>query len=213
MIINQNKSFCYRITHRDNLMHLLQHGLICKDHINASSEFVQIGNNEIIDVRSLTPVAIAGYGNIGEYVPFYFTSRSTMLFNILTGYYHPFVPKREKDEIIIIRCRIADLAKLPRWFFTNGQANDYETTHFNDLKNLDKIDWDSIQNSIFTKSDGDYDRPRRYQAEFLVHSEIPIQYVESFSVYNQEMKSWVENKIMGSGLEIPVHIHKPYFFD
>lgn len=213
MAVNTNKKFCYRITHRDNLLHLLKHGLLNKHHADADEDFVSIGNLEIIDVRSSTEVKLKGYGNIGDYVPFYFTPRSIMLYNIITGYYAPKVPKRDKEEIIVIRCLIDNLIKEPKWFFTNGQANDGETAHFNDLSDLEKIDWNSIQQSNFSKSDGDYDRQRRYQAEFLVHNLVPVKRIESICVYNDAMKKWAEQNINKLGLEIPTHINKPYFFD
>ncbi len=213
MLINRDKNFCYRITHRDNLTHLLKYGMVNKHHKKASADFVAIGNLEIIDVRSSTEVNIDGYGNLGEYVPFYFTPRSIMLFNIISGYYAPKVPKRNKEEIVVIRCLTETLAKQPKWFFTDGQANDGESKHYNDLRYLETIDWDCIQQSIFSKSDGDYDRQRRYQAEFLVHQYIPVDCIESICVCNEAMQSWVNEKIKGAGLEIPTHIHKPYFFD
>jgi hypothetical protein len=196
-----------------NLAHILKHGLVNKDHEKADGNFVSIGNLEIIDVRSSTKVNIEGYGFIGEYVPFYLTPRSIMLFNIITGHYAPKVPRRSKDELVVIRCLIGTLAQQPKWFFTDGQANDGETTHFDDLKYLNKIDWDSIQNSNFSKSDGDYDRQRRYQAEFLVHKTVPASYIESISVYNEKMKSWAERQVNKAGIDIPIFIHKPYFFD
>lgn len=212
-MINKNRAFCYRITHRDNLSHILQYGLLNKNHVNADPGFVAIGNPEIIDVRSTTPVYLKGYGLVGEYVPFYFTPRSIMLYNIVTGYYAPKVPKREKEEIIVIRCLIERLILQNRWFFTDGQANDEETTHFADINFLDRVDWNCIQNSNFSKSDGDYDRQRRYQAEFLVYESVPIACVESICVYNEKVQAWAQKKINDSGKQIPLHIHKPYFFD
>ncbi|MET3501754.1 hypothetical protein ABIC45_003366 [Mucilaginibacter rubeus] len=212
-MINKNRTFCYRITHRDNLSHILQYGLLNKNHVNADPGFVAIGNPEIIDVRSTTPVYLKGYGLVGEYVPFYFTPRSIMLYNIVTGYYAPKVPKREKEEIIVIRCMIKRLIMQDRWFFTNGQANDEETTHFANINFLDRIDWSCIQQSNFSKSDGDYDRQRRYQAEFLVYESVPVACIESICVYNEKVQAWAQKMINDSGKQIPLHIHKPYFFD
>lgn len=213
MAINKDKKFVYRIIHKDNLSNVLTYGLVNKHHKNANKNFISIGNLEIIDVRSYTAVKLPGYGDIGEYVPFYFTSRSIMLFNIITGYYAPKVPKRKKNEIIVIRCLINDLTKRAKWFFTDGQANDYETNHYNDLVHLDQIDWDSIHNSNFSKSDGDYDRQRRYQAEFLVHDVVPVECIESLFVYDEGTKNWTEALVKVKNMDIPVHIYKPYFFD
>jgi hypothetical protein len=212
-MVNQNRTFCYRITHRDNLAHILKHGLVNKNHINADPNFVAIGNPEIIDVRSTTLVNLEGYGYIGEYVPFYFTPRSIMLFNIVTGYYAPKVLRRAKEEILVLRCLIEVLVQKNRWFFTNGQANDEETSHYNQLHYLDKLDWECIQNSNFSKSDGDYDRQRRYQAEFLVYDALDVSSIEAICVYSEKMKLWAQKQVNDAGKMINILVHKPYFFD
>ena len=85
--------------------------------------------------------------------------------------------------------------------------------HFNDLKYLNHIDWNCIQYGNFSKSDGDFDRQRRYQAEFLVHNFVPANCIESINVYNEKMKTRVAEQVNQAELEIPVHIHTPYFFD
>lgn len=211
MIINRNKTFCYRITHRDNLQHILLNGLVNKNHDRAAAGFVPIGNPEIIDVRSTTLVAMDGFGYIGEYIPFYFTPRSIMLYNIITGYYHPVVPQRSREEIIVIRCLVERLTDQPKWFFTDGQANDGESGHYADLKKMSKIDWDCIQNSQFSKSD-DYDRPRRYQAEFLVRDIVPVNCFESVCVYSKKMQLWAQAQINKAGKMLKVNVVPEYFF-
>lgn len=120
-MINKHRKYCYRITHIRNLPLLLQNGIVNKHHPNASNNYIEIGNPEIIDVRSNMPVKINNYGMIGDYVPFYFTPKSIMLYNIITGYRHPVVQKRNKSEILVIRCLIEELTSLPQWFFTDGQ--------------------------------------------------------------------------------------------
>jgi hypothetical protein len=84
-MINGNKKYCYRIAHIENLDYILDRGFVTKHHAQASSQYIHIGNREIIDVRSDMPVRMANYGDIGDYVPFYFTPRSIMLYNIITG--------------------------------------------------------------------------------------------------------------------------------
>lgn len=213
-MINEHQKFCYRITHLQNLPLILQNGIVNKNHLTASTEFIAIGHPEIIDVRSTTPVKIDGYGRIGDYVPFYFTPKSIMQYNIITGYQAPVVPKRKPEELLVVRCLISELSKLPRWFFTNGQANikDGTVKHFNDLRHLDTIDWEAIQNSNFSKSDGDYDRPRRYQAEFLVHSQVPLAQIESLNVYNQAAADYVNNLLNTNNINLAVNIIPQYFF-
>jgi hypothetical protein len=211
-MINNQKKYCYRITHINNLALLLQHGIVHKSHQNANKNYIDIGNQEIIDVRNSTLVKLSNYGMIGQYIPFYFTPKSLMLFNIITGYWHPKVVKRNASEILILRCLISDLTTLPKWFFTDGQANDMASQHFNDLVDLDKIDWENIQNINFSKSDGDYDRPRRYQAEFLVHDRVPFEKIESINVFNSEVAKIVENVLNQNQTKLAVNIQPQYFF-
>jgi hypothetical protein len=211
-MINQEKKYCYRITHINNLSLLLQNGIVNKHHLNADNNFIEIGNPEIIDVRSTTPVKINNYGMIGDYIPFYFTPKSIMLYNIITGYWHPKVLKRNRSEIIVIRCLITDLSTLPQWFFTDGQGNDMASSHNNSLTKLGIIDWQSIQNSNFTKNDGDYDRPRRYQAEFLVHQQVPLASIESLNVYNLETANIVSNILTQNNINLALNIQSKYFF-
>lgn len=46
-----------------------------------------------------------------------------MLYNIVTGYWAPLVPKLSREDILIIRSEIAVLSRNTRFFFTDGQAN------------------------------------------------------------------------------------------
>lgn len=213
MLINPDKRYCYRICHIDNLRHLLNVGMCSKYHPLADPNFVRIGNIEIINARDTTDVQIAGYGKVGEYVPFYFTPRSIMLYNIVTGHRAPKVPKVPRENILVIRCLIEQLAKCGRYFFTDGQANvSNGTNHFHDLKDLDKIDWAIIQTSSFSKSTDDLDRARRYQAEFLVHDHVPVSAVESIVVYNKFAQARVEAQLKELQKDLSVQIIRNYFF-
>ena len=214
MVINKNKSFCYRISHIQNIQHILQNGLCTKHHPKASANFINIGNTEIIGVRDDMPVRLKGYGNIGEYVPFYFTPKSMMLFNIITGHRQPIVPKQRKEDIIVIRCLIKDISKAGRFFFTDGQANEKTlTTHYDDLAALDNIDWSIIQRGDFKKEAADTDKTRRYQAEFLVFHHVPVNYIESINVYNDKAGTFVHKEMAKTDLLIPIRVVKEYFFD
>jgi hypothetical protein len=211
--INEHKRYCYRITHIQNLRHILDKGIVAKNHPAASTDYLQIGNPEIIDVRSVMPVKLEGYGNIGDYVAFYFTPKSMMLYNIITGFRAPLVPKRNREEILVIRCIIERLATGSSWFFTDGQGNDAVTNHFNDLKDLDKLDWLAIQQGNFSKGDGDYDRARRYQAEFLVYGDVPVTSIESLNVYSQTSANYVNGLLTAKNItNIAVNVQPHYFF-
>jgi|SRR5690606_26349000 len=211
-MINGQKLYCYRITHINNLSLLLQNGIVNKNHPSAAGGYINIGNNEIIDVRSQVPVRINNYGMIGDYVPFYFTPRSIMLYNIITGYWSPVVAKRNRNEILVIRCLISDLVKLPQWFFTDGQANKNLTKHYCNLADLNFIDWNCIQQSNFKNDLNDPDRSRKYQAELLVHQQVPITSIESLNVFDVQSELAVNKILAQNNINLAVNIKPQYFF-
>ena len=137
-----------------------------------------------------------------------------MLYNIVTGYQAPIVLKRRKEEIMVLRCIIKDLAKAGQFFFTDGQANTTSiTNHYNDLDDLKKIDWAIIQNGDFKKEASDTDKQRRYQAEFLIHNYVDIHYIESINVYNNKAVTFVKQEIAKTDIIKPVNINTNYLFD
>lgn len=176
-----------------------------RNHPSFDPNYVNIGNSEIIDYRKEFPVKIAGYGNIGDYVPFYFGRQSIMLYNILTG--ENGIAKHAPTDIVYLCGIIDDLAKsCPRFFFTDGQANKKLTSHFNNLNDLDKVDWATVDGSDFRKSEEDPDKIRRYQAEFLAHQYVPITCINKIVVYNKQKGMNVKQLLKDNNLNIPVKI-------
>jgi hypothetical protein len=201
----------YRITHRDNLSHILQYGICQKDHPDAKPDYKVIGHKDIIGKRTDHLVKIDGYGNIGDYVPFYFTPKSIMLYNILTGYG---VPKVPPGEIIFIATTVSKVASCGnRYFFTDGQANTSISRHLHQLQDLDKVDWEVINSGDFKKSMADIDRPRRYQAEFLVESHVPVNCIEAIVAYNESGATFVKKELARTDLLTPVYIKNSFYFN
>ncbi|PQJ10716.1 hypothetical protein CJD36_012145 [Flavipsychrobacter stenotrophus] len=213
LVINRKREYCYRICHIRNLTHVLVNGLCTKHHPKADPNFISIGNPGIISVRDDRAVLINDYGNIGEYVPFYFTPLSIMQYNIVTGYWDPPVAKIHPEDLLIIQCKISDLVEVGRFFFTDGQANSAVTKHYTDLNMLKEIDWDCIQQQNFSKSGDDYDRPRRYQAEFLVHNHVPVTSINALFVYNEKAATFVRKEMVNTGNNtLKVNIENRLYF-
>lgn len=86
------------------------------------------------------------------------------------------------------------------------------TKHYNNLTGLIQIDGVCMQQGNFSKSDGDYDRQRRYQAEFLVRKEIPLDMIDSINVYNQDVANYVTDVLGSNNIDLAVNIVPTYFF-
>jgi len=91
----------FRITHRDNVPWILDHGLHCSTSLTRDPDFVTIGNQELIDKRSERIVPTPPGGRLGDYIPFYITPFSPMFFKIHTG--HGGIQRRSNTEIVILR--------------------------------------------------------------------------------------------------------------
>jgi hypothetical protein len=203
----------YRIVHFDNLNHILKNGIYIKGHKNFDPDYVNIGNSEIIGKREAFQVKINKYGYLSDYVPFYFGRQSIMLYNILTG--HGGIKKCLPVNIIYLCCYVDEIIRVcPQYFFTDGQANKKFTEHFTDLIDLKKIDWDVIDGSDFKMTEDDLDKPRKYQAEFLVHQHVPVSCLEKIVVYNKARKTDAEALLTNNHLSLSVEIAKKneYYF-
>jgi hypothetical protein len=74
----------FRIIHRANVAAILKSGLHCSSTVSAGSNFVQIGHPELITKRKQRAVDCPPGGVLPDYVPFYFTPLTPMLYTTST---------------------------------------------------------------------------------------------------------------------------------
>src|SRR6476469_2089684 len=86
LILTPEKAQIFRITHIKNVPWILENGVHCRNSDCSDPEFIQIGSPDLIDKRKFKRVKIAPWGTLSDYVPFYFTPHSPMLYNIKTGW-------------------------------------------------------------------------------------------------------------------------------
>jgi len=176
----QDKALIFRITHVDNLEEIMTNGCLSR---NAATKdnYSEIGNQELISRRNLRQVPCHPFGTLSDYVPFYFTPYSPMLYNIKTGYG---VPRQPMNKIVIL---ISSLPKLVEdgadFVFTDRHAYLKTAQFSNDLSDLDWIIWDILQKRDFTKSD--IDRFEKYQAEALVRDSVPMRALLGLVCYDE----------------------------
>ncbi len=67
-------NYIYRMTHIDNIPHILRHGITHRDSVNADPSYIPIGDTSIIDKRmKLIRETVAGEKiSLGDFIPFYF---------------------------------------------------------------------------------------------------------------------------------------------
>src|SRR3954470_12772585 len=90
--LSPEKALVFRITHIANVPWILANGLHCRSSAMQDPNFVEIGNPDLIGKREHWAVPVPPGGRLSDYVPFYFTPYSPMLYNIKTGWNG--IPKR-----------------------------------------------------------------------------------------------------------------------
>jgi hypothetical protein len=84
--LTAERALIFRITHIENVPWILANGLHCGNSACRDPNFRDIGKADLIEKRSTRSVPIPPGGVLSDYVPFYFTPYSPMLYNIKTGY-------------------------------------------------------------------------------------------------------------------------------
>lgn len=209
--LNPEKALIWRIIHRDNLPWVLQNGLHCGNSAQRAPDWVSIGNPELIDKRARHPVQVPPGGFLNDYVPFYFTPFSVMMRNIRSG--RGGVPQRQNDEIVILVSSLHHVARqgLP-FLFTDMHAYYRWATYYNNLVDLDKVDWLLLQARDFKRDENDPAKFERYQAEALVHQHCPVSGLIGVVCHSETGKIQAQAQVQAQGLNLPVHSRPGWYF-
>ena len=187
LFLNPTKALIFRIVHVRNLPWIIDNGLHCPNSDTQDPNYVSIGNASLIEKREHRTVPILPNGTLSDYVPFYFTPFSMMLYNIKTGYGG--IAKRDNEEIAIIVSSLHRLKEtgLP-FVFTNQHAYAVDTDFYSDIEDLSKIDWPLLQRRDFKTDDADPGKQLRYQAEVLVHRHVSLNAILGVCCVNDTIK-------------------------
>jgi ssDNA thymidine ADP-ribosyltransferase DarT-like protein len=210
LTLTQEKGLIFRITHRDNVPWILDNGMHAGNGEKFDPNYRNIGNVDLIDKRSRRVVAVPPGGTLCDYVPFYFTPYSIMMYNIRTGYGVKQVPN---EEIVIFVSSLPHLAAQGIQFvFTNQHAYPPMADYFTDLAHLDKIDWPLLQGRDFRHDPDDPGKKERYQAEALVWKHVPLAGLQGVCCYTNTAERHVQAEIELRGLSFKVGVQQGWYF-
>jgi len=181
--LTPERALIFRIIHKGNLPDTLANGCRCRN--AATGKFVEIGNQELIQRRGARNVPCGPGGTLSDYVPFYFTPYTPMLYNIKTGYG---VPKHPGTDLVIL---VSSLYRLRengiQFVFTDRHAYLKAAQFSTDLEDLDWIIWPALQARDFRKDDAD--KFEKYQAEALVYRHVPVKALLGIVCYSDDVKA------------------------
>ncbi len=96
--------------------------------------------------------------------------------------------------------------------FTDGHADMSLTDFFDDLCDLDQIDWPLMSSRYWNDTTNDPDRTRRRQAEFLVHNFLPWELVSEIAVIDTAIKMDVEQILHTVGHRPVVKVCRTWYY-
>lgn len=200
-------NYAFRITHIENIPHIIRCGIVRADSPLRDEHFVTIGDRQIIGIRD--EMDVKGY-RIGNYIPFYLGPRSPMLYVIQHGYNG--VQRVEPENIVYCVIKLDDMVfNNIDCIFTDGHALSYLTTYYtkDQLPQIDTIvNYDDVYSSLWNL-ENDRDLKRRKEAELLVKNDLSVQYIRGFVVYNGRAKQ----KLKEMGIDENKIVVKPdYYF-
>lgn len=189
--LGPEKALIFRITHIANVPWILANGLHCSNSGVVDPNYIQIGNMDLIALRTQRPIPVIPGGMLSDYIPFYFTPFSPMLLNIKTG--RNGVTQRPMEEIAILVSSLREVQKhdIP-FVFADRHAYLRHANFYNDLDRLDQIPWAVIRARDFKRDPDDPGKFERYQAEALIYRHLPIDCVLGVVCYGTQPQEQVQ---------------------
>jgi hypothetical protein len=155
----------------------------------------------LINKRAHRAVPIPPGGTLSDYVPFYFTPCTPMLLNIKTGYHG--LKQTPMRDIVILVSSLHRLRELGMPFvFTDRHAYLNAAVFSDDLNDLTQIDWKILQTRDFKRDPDDLEKMERYQAETLVHRQLPMAALIGLVCYGSEQQTHLNEQVQTAGLGI-----------
>lgn len=201
--------YLYRITHIDNIPHILSFGITHQTSPNANPDYTDIGNASIIGKRHVATVVTVDNENLnlGNFIPFYFYVRMPMLYCIKNGFG---VKQVNQEDIVYLVVEFKPIINDPERnsFFSDAHAV-WRNAKFFGIRHIKSIDT-ILDCSAIHSNDWGFDNiiKERKQAEFLVDGDIPVEYIYAILCYNEKAK----NRLEAMGVKCPVHVWRQAYY-
>lgn len=209
--LNPENAFIWRIVHCDNLPWLIENGLHCSNTTVKCNTWITIGNQELINKRDSKLVPIKNRGTLNDYVPFYFTPFSPMLYNIHTGFNG--ITRVNNEDIVILVTSLRTLEEFDTNFvYTDMHAYSVFANFYSDLADLSHIDWAILQRRDFQRDNNDPQKIERYQAEALIYQTLPINKLKAIVCYSDSVKQKIESWLAMHNSNVKVVVREEWYF-
>lgn len=195
--------YFYHFTHIENLESILKKGFLStnkKDALGLGHK--NVANESIQHRRHEMDVTCSPHGKVHDYVPFYLTTTNPMLLSLVNN--------KNIDQPFMIFFAIPILKILENnVVFTDASANTSSPPNFyNTPSDLEKLDWDAVDKRGWGSATDD-ERHKR-MAEVLVHQEVPLDWIDTVVVWNEDIKKYVLETFKKHSSHNPTVTYQPF---
>ena len=127
---------------------------------------------------------------------------------------HPDITYREGQRPIVhlqidVNQAVARANKAGvRWAFSDCNAGARYAVFYNDLADLDQINWQAVRAHDFRNSQIKEGK----QAEFLIHESVPFSLIEKIGVHNEVILQQINAMLGEAGRNLPVSVERSWYF-
>ena len=170
-----------------------------------------IGSGDLIPKRKALAVPTPPGGVFADYIPFYFTPRTPMLYNIKTGT-GVGVVQRPLSEIAVL---VASLHKLREYevpfVFTDRHAFLATARFSSNPVDLAWLRWGDLQASDFARDPDDPGKFEQYQAEALAYRHVPISALLGIACSGATGRDTIAAEAARRGLDLDIACRPRWF--
>lgn len=200
--LTPEKALIWRVVHRDNLPWMLDHGVNCANSSMQDPDYVQIGLADLIEERRERIVPLAPAGQLSDYVPFYFTPFSPMVYRIVTG---RGVPQRSRAELCFLVTSLHHLlAQGLRFLIADRHAALNAAQFLGGIGDLSRLDWAQWQVRDFARNPENPEAFERYQAEALVYRHLPLSGLQGIVCHDTTVRDSIRGLVASRSLDLRV---------
>jgi len=209
----------YHIVHVDRLASIVEEKRLWCDAemMKRQNSGTTIGMSNI-KARRLKELTLSSHPGlyVGQCTPFYFCSRSVMLY-LMYAKSQELTYKGGQEPIIHLEAdMIATIewaeAKGRRWAFSRSNAGAYYFEDYCSLDDLDKINWEAVRAKQWAGNGVSRSVKEGKQAEFLIERSFPWHLVERIGVASRQIAAQVHQAYGITKHRPPVEIKTDWYY-
>ena len=205
----------YHIVHVDRLPSIIADGCLWCDAIvsDQAAPGTTIGMGSIKERRLALPVNCHPGTRVGDYVPFYFCSRSVMLYLIYQSNHPGLSYRGGQGPIVHLEADLQNTVTWANdagrhWAFSLSNAGAFYVEFRASLDDLEQINWDAVAARDWRAPEFKEGK----QAEFLVHESFPWDLVLRIGVRSQQVYQQVQQALRAANHRPRVEIKPDWYY-